>query len=317
LATAPVPTQEIRPDQLTLAAFASVVLIGGANFVAVRFSNQELPPFFGAGIRFALAALLFLAVVAFRRIPLPRGRALFGTVLYGLLAFTAAYALAYWALVELPAGIAGVVMSSVPLLTFFFALLHGVESFQWRGLVGGIIAIAGIGVLLNAPLTINIPLGSLLAMVGAAACAAESGVLIKKFPPSHPIATNGVAMAIGTVLLLILSAVTRETWSVPNRQRTWFAFAYLVVLGSVGLFALFLYVLKRWTASGASYQFVLMPIIAVLLGALLAGEPISAGVVLGGAIVLAGVYVGALSRRKAPAPAPPEKEALAQRCTSC
>jgi drug/metabolite transporter (DMT)-like permease len=93
LATAPIARQV--PDRLTLAAFAAVVVIGGSNFVAVRFSNQELPPFFGAGLRFAAATLLFLAVVVLRGIPLPRGQALLGTLLYGLLAFAGAYAFAF------------------------------------------------------------------------------------------------------------------------------------------------------------------------------------------------------------------------------
>lgn len=302
---------------MTLGAFAAVVVIGGSNFVAVRFSNQELPPFFGAGLRFAAAALLFLAVVGVRRIPLPRGQALLGTLLYGTLAFTAAYALAYWALLELPAGMAGLIMSSVPLLTFFFALIHGIESFRWRSLASGMLAVAGIVVLLSAPLTYSIPLTSVLAMVGAAACAAEAGVVIKRFPPSHPVATNGLAMAIGTASLLFISAVNGERWSLPNRGTTWVAVAYLVLLGSVGLFALYLFVLKRWTASGASFQFVLMPLVAVLLGAWLVAEPVTAGVVFGGVIVLAGVYVGALSRARVPIPASAEKEALAQRCSNC
>jgi drug/metabolite transporter (DMT)-like permease len=305
------------PDRLTLAAFAAVVVIGGSNFVAVRFSNQELPPFFGAGLRLGLAALLFLALVGVRRIPLPKGQALRGTLLYGLLAFTGAYALAYWALVELPAGIAGLIMSSVPLLTFFFALLHGIESFRWAGLAGGVLATAGIGILLSAPLTFTIPLASVVAMVGAAACAAEAGVVIKRFPPSHPVATNGLAMAIGTTFLLLISAVTGEPWSLPGRGTTWAAVAHLALLGSVGLFSLYLFVLTRWTASGASFQFVLMPLVAVLLGAWLAAEPVSAGLAVGGAIVLAGVYVGALSRPKVPVPASAEKEALAQRCSNC
>jgi drug/metabolite transporter (DMT)-like permease len=317
LATVRADRQEIRFDQVTISAFLGVVVIGGANFVAVRFSNQELAPFFGAGVRFAAAAVVMLAVVAIRRIPLPKGPALVGTVLYGILGFTAFYALAYWALQELPASIAGVVMSSVPLLTFVFALLHGLESFHWRALAGAVVVIAGIAVLVNAPLAVEIPLASLGAMVLAAAFAAEAGVVIKKFPPSHPVATNGVAMAIGTVFLLIISSVSGERWLIPSDQQTWVSLIYLVLLGSVGLFALYLFVLKRWTASGASYQFVLMPVVAVLLAAWLADEAITSGVMLGGVIILAGVYIGSLSHKKAPAPARREKEVLTQRCSSC
>lgn len=304
------------PDRLTLMAFAGAVLIGGSNVVAVRLSNKDLPAFFGAGVRFAVAAAIFLAIVVVGRIPLPKGRALVGTILYGLLGFGGFYALVYWALVRLPAGVAAVILSSVPLLTFFFALAHGLEPFQWRALAGALIAIAGIVVLINGELTLAIPTASLIAAFGAAACAAESGVVIKQFPPSHPVVVNGLAMAIGAVVLLAVSAISGEDWALPNRAFIWGVLVHLVLLGSLALFALYLYILKRWTASGASYQFVLLPIVATLLGAWFADEPITSTLVLGGAVILFGVYVGALSNGKVTAPATREKEVLAQRCSS-
>jgi drug/metabolite transporter (DMT)-like permease len=308
---------EGAPDQVTLAAFGASVLIGGSNIVAVRLSNQDLPPFFGAGLRFAVAAAIFLGVVAAARIPLPRGRALIGTVLYGILAFAAFYALGYWALVDLPASVGAVILSSVPLLTFFFALAHRLEPFRWRALIGALIAISGIVILINGELTLALPATSLLAAFGAAICGAESGVVIKQFPPSHPVATNGLAMAIGAVLLVAISVISGEERALPDRALVWGVLAYLVLLGSLALFALYLFVLKRWTASGASYQFVLIPIVATLLGAWLVDEPITSAVVLGGAVIIVGVYVGALSQgRKVAAPAPRDKEVLAQRCST-
>lgn len=66
------------PDRVTLAAFFLLALVGGANAVAVRFSNSGLPPFWGAGTRFALAALIFWAIILARGTPLPKGRALIG-----------------------------------------------------------------------------------------------------------------------------------------------------------------------------------------------------------------------------------------------
>jgi hypothetical protein len=64
------------PDTLTLGAFAVVVTLGAGNFLAVRMSNLELPPFWGAGLRFGLAALSFVAIVLVLRLPWPRGREL-------------------------------------------------------------------------------------------------------------------------------------------------------------------------------------------------------------------------------------------------
>lgn len=71
-----------RPDALTLAGFAVCALLGGANVVAVRFSNQGLPPFYGAAVRFLAASALLFAYMAVRRVPLPTGAEWRGTVAY-------------------------------------------------------------------------------------------------------------------------------------------------------------------------------------------------------------------------------------------
>jgi drug/metabolite transporter (DMT)-like permease len=108
--------------------------------------------------------------------------------------------------------------------------------------------------------------------------------------------TNGVGMTAGAALLWVASFAFGEPWAVPETARTWVVLAYLVVLGSVALFILFLYVIERWTASAAVYAIALMPVIAVALGSLLAGEPITWELTLGGILMMSAVYVGALSR---------------------
>ena len=75
-----------------LGAFVTAVLIGGSNFVAIRYSNRELDPLWGAGLRFALAALVFGVLCAALRLSLPRGRTLGLVLAYGLLAFAGATA---------------------------------------------------------------------------------------------------------------------------------------------------------------------------------------------------------------------------------
>jgi drug/metabolite transporter (DMT)-like permease len=71
--------------------------------------------------------------------------------------------------------------------------------------------------------------------------------------------------------------------------------AYLVTLGSLGLFVLVLLVVRRWTASASSYMFVLFPVVTMLLGAWLADEPLTTRGVFGAVVVMAGVWFGALS----------------------
>jgi len=284
-----------RPDNATLAAYAAMIVIAGSNFVAVRFSNQELPPFWGATLRFSFACALFFFVMRWRGAALPRRRALAGVALYGALGFGAFYALMYWALVSVPAGLAAVLVALVPLLTFLLAIAHGLERFRLRGLVGALIAVAGIAVVFAEQLGGAVDVAALLACIAAAGCAAESAVVAKLFPRVDPAATNAVGILAGLAILAPLSLAAGETWTLPQRIDTITAVVYLVTIGSVGLFALFLYVLRRWTATATSYLLVVSPLVTVAVAALLAGEQITPQFVLGGALVAAGVYVGALS----------------------
>ena len=291
-----------RPDPATLAVYAAVIVIAGSNFVAVRFSNQELPPFWGATLRFALACALFFVVMRFRRAAMPRGRALAGVAVYGALGFGAFYALMYWALVSVPAGLASVLIALVPLITFFLAIVHGLETFRLRGLAGALIALAGIAVVFAEQLGGTADLAALLAVIAAAVCAAESTVLVKLFPRVDPAATNAVGILAGLAFLAPLSLVAGETWTLPQRMDTIVAVLYLVTIGSVGLFAMFLYVLLRWTATATSYLLVLSPLVTVAVASVLAGEEITLQFALGAALVGVGVYVGALSESSASVP---------------
>jgi drug/metabolite transporter (DMT)-like permease len=295
-------------DPQTFAAFGAAVVIGGLNFVAVRFSNAEIPPFSGAAIRFAAASLIFFGAAALLRVPMPRGRALVGVLLYGVLGFAAGYALAYSALVEVPAGTASVIMALVPLLTIVLAAVHGLERLRPRAVGGALLAVLGVGVVFGERLSADVPLPSLLVMGLAAVTAAETSVVVKRFPRSQPLAANAIGMGVGALLLTAIAAVTAETLRQPQLSATWISLGYLVLVGSIGLFLLFLFVLGRWAASSTSYMFVLAPLVAIPVGAALASEPVSAAFIVGGALVLAGVYLGAqqpaMPGAERPAPLP-------------
>jgi drug/metabolite transporter (DMT)-like permease len=149
-----------------------------------------------------------------------------------------------------------------------------------------------------------VPLGSLLAAVASAVCIAQAAVLVRRFPAVHPVTMNAVGMTTGAVLLVAGSVLAGEPHLLPQRAATWAAVAYLVVAGSVVVFVLYLVVLRYWAASRAAYAFVLIPFVTVVLSAWLDNEPLGPGLLLGGLLVLAGVYVGALhptDRRPRPA----------------
>lgn len=283
-----------RGERVALAAFVTGSVLAGGNAVGVRFSNRELAPLWGAGLRFAVAGAVLLAVMAALRLALPRGWALVGALLYGALNFGAAFALTYYGLVHVHAGLGQTLLAVVPLATLLLAVLQRQERLRAGAVVGSLVALAGIAAISRAPLRETVPLLSLLALLGSALCFAEAAVLVRRLPRVHPVTMNAVGMTAAGALLVPLAVLASEPIELPRRAETWLALGYLVAVGSVLVFVLYLVVLARWTASRAAYVFVVVPVVTVALSAWLDDEPVGTGLVLGGLLVLAGVYVGAL-----------------------
>jgi len=282
-----------RPSTAVLSVFVAVVLIGGTNFVAVRFSNRELPPFWGAGLRFAIAGILLVGLAAWRRIRLPLGSAFPGVALLGVVNFGVAYALAYWGLLQAPSAMAATFVALVPLMTFFMATALGMERFRWGGVIGGAIAVAGVALVFVDQLRATVPPAALAALFLQAVAVAGSTVLLKRLPRADPIGTNAVAMLCGAAFLLVVALLARETPVLPSRPEVWVAFLYLVTLGGIGLFIGVVFIVLRWTASASAYVTVLFPVVTVAVGAILAGELVSFQFVGGALLVMIGTYVGA------------------------
>src|SRR5919112_1374882 len=293
-------------EGLLTATFAAIAVLVGGNAVGIRFSNRELDPLWGAGLRFALAATVLGAAMAVLRLELPRGRALTGALLFGLLDVGGAFALGYYALVELHAGFGSILLALVPLVTLLLAVLQGQERLRVVAVTGTALALAGVALMSRAPLRESLPALSLLAALGSALCIAQATVLVRRFPPVHPVTMNAVAMTAGAAVLIAGSVLAGESPVLPRRAATWVALGYLVVVGSVVVFVLFLVVLRHWAASRTAYVYVLVPFVTVALSAWLDDEPVGAGLVLGGLLGLTGVYVGAL-RPARTAPMLPER----------
>ncbi|HXF98203.1 MAG TPA: EamA family transporter [Gaiellaceae bacterium] len=282
-------------ERVALAAFLAQSVLAGGNAVGVRFSNRELDPLWGAALRFLLAALALGLIAAVLRVPLPRGRALAGALLYGAVTFGAAFGLIYVALVELHAGFGQILFGLVPLATLLLAAAQGQERLRPSALAGAVVALAGVALMSRAPLEESVPALSLAAALGAVACFAQGAVVVRRFPPVHPAMANALGMATGAVLLLALALPTGSSLALPRAGETWLAVGYLVVVGSL-VFALYVLVLHRWEASRTAFGFVLTPVVTVLLSAWLDDEPLTAGLLAGGALVLGGVYLGAVRR---------------------
>jgi drug/metabolite transporter (DMT)-like permease len=286
-------------DRVALAAFASCNIAVAANPIAVRFSNRELPPLWGAGLRFGAAALLLVGLMGVFRLRPPAGRALGGAILFGVLNFAVAVGLAYYAFVHIHAGLGQITYALVPLATLLLAALQKQERIEMRAIVGAGFALGGVAVLAEAPLRSQVPPLALLALLLSVICVAQAAVIVRRLPPIHPITMNAVGSAASAAVLLPLSFLVGESPALPHNSLTWASFAWLVVVGSVVMVILYLVVLNRWEASRAAYVFVLSPFLTLILSAWLDNEPIGPSLFLGGFLILVGVYVGALSPRRA------------------
>jgi drug/metabolite transporter (DMT)-like permease len=281
-------------ERSVLTAFLLFITVAGGSPVAIRIIYAELDPFWTATSRFILAALVLWILVAFKRIPFPKGQALLGAVLFGILTVGIAFILIAWGLVATPAGRFQILMANVPLLTVFLSSLHGIEAITGRGIFGSLLVVGGIALTPGGATTSELSLPHTMAIILAAVFIAEGGVLIKKFPPNPPIMTNAIGMTVGGFILGIASLVSGEKWIIPAQTSTWIAFLYLVILVTVVAFLLYMFVLGRWSASRTSYGFVLTPLVTIVVAAILAGEKITWNFLVGAGLVLAGVVVGAL-----------------------
>jgi drug/metabolite transporter (DMT)-like permease len=285
-----------RPDVATIVAFMGVVLFGGINAIAVKLSIRELAPFWSGALRFLVAGLLLLGVVLVLRRALPHGRSLGGAILYGAVGFAGSFGFIYPALRDVPASTVIVFLALVPLETFGLAILQGQERFRIQGLLGAVIALLGVIVVVADQLSGDVPALPLVLVLIGTLFIAESAVILKAIPRSDPFATNGVAMLAGGAIFLVLSLLAGETRQLPAKAETWAAIVYLIVFGSAAMFGLFLFAVRRWTASAVSYVTLLMPLVTIPLAAALIGESVSAFFLVGGVLALLGVYVGSFLR---------------------
>src|SRR3954454_16521958 len=131
----------------------------------------------------------------------------------------------------------------------------------------------------------RLPLPYLLAALASALCIARARVLLRRFPPVHPVTTKAAATTAGAAVLIAGSVLAGESPVVPQRAATWVALAYLVLVGSGAAFMLYLFVPRPWDASRTASVSGFVRMATVALSAWLDDEPVGGGLVLGGLLV--------------------------------
>lgn len=204
------------------------------------------------------------------------------------------FALLYWGLQTVPVSLATVIISTGPLFTLILAVVHRLETFRVQAFVGGLIAFIGLAIAVRAQPGSNDLIPGILALLLGALISAEGNIIFKIYTVnSSPIIINALSLFSAAVFVGGVSFFTHETWNLPSTSTGWMALIYLIVFGSVVMFYLFVYVLSKWTASAASYSILFFPLVATSLAAWLAKESVTIPFILGGLLVLAGVWVGA------------------------
>jgi len=287
----------------TVLAYAAMCAIWGTTWLAIKFGLRGLPPLTGAGVRFVLAALFLWALARF--VPGPRGAVAPWRTIVILAAtlFGGNYALTYYAETGLASGLVAVLFGTLPFFVFAFGALMLGERVRVMTVVGALLALAGVAAIsIGSDTHGSLPF--VLATLGAAAISAYANVELKKVAATDPFRTLPPAMLLAGVTMTIAGAVFEHPdWARGTSAASVGAVLYLAVLGSGVAFYLNHWLLQRLETWVVALSTLVMPVIAVTVGALLGGEAFGAKELGGAALVIAGMWL-ALRSPRAAAPVP-------------
>jgi drug/metabolite transporter (DMT)-like permease len=284
---------------LTWAALALLILIWSTTWAVIRVGLRGVPPFTGVALRFALAAAVLLALAPVFGVRLgrqPNEHRLWWTNAF--LTFTIPYGIVYWAEQWLPSGLTAVIFATMPLQTAHFVLPD--ERLTARSLTGILIGFAGIAVLFSGDFQAlgggQVARAAALMLI-APLCAALANVAVKRWGGGiHPLSIAAVPMAITAVLMGALSRLAEAGRPVTFNTPAVLSLLYLALVGSALPFTLYFWLLRRQSATGMSMINYATPVLAVAIGTVFLGEPITLRIVLGSALVLVGVAVAIQGR---------------------
>jgi drug/metabolite transporter (DMT)-like permease len=288
------PREERSPA--TYAAFGGMCLIWGSTFLAIRIGNESLPPAWAAVLRLTIASFLYALIARLVGADWPRGVALRRTLVYGLLNYGIGFALVYWGEVRVASGTTATIYATTPLTTTVAAALIGLQRLRVSSLVGALIGLAGVASIFAGELRAGGPPAALVAIFCAATCGALSGVALKTAPPQSTWTVNGIGAAVGAPICLLASFAMRESHALPATLAGWGPVVYLVLAGNLGAYALYGWLLTKWRVTSVNAVALVIPVIAVLLGALVRSEAPPAGTYAGAALVIVGVGISLFTR---------------------
>jgi len=296
------------PDRATNArawiAWVLVCVIWGTTYLAIKVALGTIPPFLMGGIRYLLAGVLLGAIL------LVGGRRLPARSAWGQIAIVAFFMVALgnggvvWAEQSVPSGLTAVLIGTSPFwMVGIEALLQRgsrVPARQWAGLVIGFL---GIVILVWPDITAggeagrHFGWGVVAIQIACIGWAAGSAYTKRHVLPGHVLGTAALQMIFGGLYMAVAGFARGEWPHLSFNQTTTAAFVYLILAGSVVAFAAYSYALRHLPLAIVSLYTYVNPVIAVVLGTILLGEPFSMRMVAAAGVILIGMVTVGTSQK--------------------
>lgn len=284
-----------QPRGRILLAFASIYLVWGSTYLFMRFAVETLPPVALAGLRYFAAGAILLAIASWRGVPesrkVPwRGHAVVGTLL------TAGNGSVALAVQRIPSGVAALLVALTPCMMVMLEWWWRRGSRPTVGVVSGLIlGVAGMLVLVG-PRSFGgdpvDPVGAGIVLFGSTAWAIGS-VYSRTLPRfESALRTSAIQMLAGGAVVSVIAWVSGDFGRFDPTLasvKSVLSFVYLILVGSLVGYSSYMYLLGVTSAARASTYAFVNPVVAVLLGAAFANEPLSPRVLAAGAIIVVAV----------------------------
>jgi drug/metabolite transporter (DMT)-like permease len=301
-----------RDVKLAWIAWLTVCIVWGTTYLAIRVALETVPVVLVAGLRWMAAGLLLAGVLyaTGRRLPGPRTWG--GLALLGFLMNVVGNGFVVWAEQYVPSGLTAVVVATVPFWSVCIeAVLPRGERITVRTIAGLAVGFAGIVVLVWPGMTAGGGAGRAMLMgVLALQVACAGWALGTSYTKRHAVSGDALSastlqMLFSGVMLLGLATAAGEWSALHFSTRSLAAMVYLTIVGSAVAYTAYVYAVRHLPISTVSLYAYINPIIAVVLGSQLLGEPFSVRIVIASVLVLAGIaVVRGVQSRRVPSAAP-------------
>ncbi|HWZ58205.1 MAG TPA: drug/metabolite exporter YedA [Gemmatimonadaceae bacterium] len=289
-------------------AFGLVYVLWGSTYLAIRYAIQTIPPFFMAGTRFFVAGAILYVWSRARGAPKPTTTQWRNSAIAGTLLLMFGNGFVTWAEQRVPSGITAVLVATVPLWMVVLGWLTSADGASARptprAWVGVALGLIGVAVLVRPTADNTVDLGGAVALLIASICWSYGSLFGRRADlPKSPLLTTGMEMLTGGTVLFAAGLLTGESAHfAPSAvsPASLLALLYLITLGSIVGYSAYTYLVTAVTPAKLGTYAYVNPVIAVILGATIAGEPIGPMTVVAIAIIIGAVLLLSLKPRPTP-----------------